>query len=134
MTQDEKCLTKRILEEFGGRKHYGRLSVVTDLNGNGEIYPVPHKEEHIEFCIELVRDIRKLERVIPSHIEYTKVEDKYKITSIITGETGMEQGYGIRHDKEDIKNAHQKVLEFVNNGEVLLNSEIESKIIYNHSI
>ena len=44
----EQSLTKRILEEFGERKHEGRLSVITNLNEGEAIYPIPHKKEHID--------------------------------------------------------------------------------------
>jgi len=128
----QEYLTKKLLEEFGDRKHKGRLSVITNLNEGEAIYPIPHKKEHIEFCTELVGDAIKLTKVIPSHIRYDKVEEEYEITSIITGESGMEQGYGIRHAKTDIDAAHRRILEFVNSGEVLINPNIESRIIYKY--
>ncbi|MBS3135248.1 hypothetical protein J4406_02680 [Candidatus Woesearchaeota archaeon] len=115
----KQSLTKRILEEFGERKHKGRLSVITNLNEGGIISPVPHDQEHIEFCTNLVGDVRKLAKVIPTHIGYKIINnDYYEINSVITGESGMEQGYGIRHSLDDIIMAHNKVLMYIYNGEI----------------
>ena len=131
--EEIKKLTKRLMEEFGDRKQEGRLSIITDLNNQGKIYPIPHDQEHIEFCTNLLGDIRKLKKVIPSHIEYDKIEGEYEITSILTGESGMEQGYGIRHEKLDITTAHQKILEFIQEGEILISRKLNSKINYDYS-
>ena len=122
-------LTREILEIFGDRKKEGRLSVVTfeDL-----VYPVPKDREHIEFCSELVVDPRKLPKVIPSHINYSQIEQEYEIISIITGESGIEQGYGIKHSKKDLEIAHQRVLRFINEGEVLIHPNLESRIVYDY--
>ena len=124
-----QSLTKIILEEFGDRKHESRLSVITDLNEEGRIYVIPHNKEHIEFCTELVGDTRKLKRVIPTHIDYRKSSDNYIIDSIITGESGMEQGYGIRHTPEDLLEAHNNVLRFIYDGEITLMSGFTSRIV-----
>ena len=122
-------LTREILEEYGNRKREGRLSVVTDLNNEGRIYPVPIDTEHIEFCTELVGDPRKLERIIPSHIEYHQIEGEYEIISVITGESGMELGYGITHNADDTITAHSRVINFINDGYVLVNPNLELKLL-----
>ena len=127
MEHQEK-LTIRLLEEFGNRKQEGRLSVITNLNDEGKVYSVPRETEHINFCLNMVIDARKLRKTIPSYIDYEKTDDKYIINSVITGESGIEIGYGITHNEEDLREAHNKILKFINSDEVILNINLVSKI------
>jgi len=80
----------------------------------------------------LVGDPRKLEKIIPSHIEYHQIEGEYEIISVITGESGMELGYGITHNADDTITAHSRVINFINDGYVLVNPNLELKIINNN--
>lgn len=124
-----KSLTSRLIEEFGDRKKQGRLSIIVNLLDD-KIYPIPKGKEHIEFGIELVGDIRKLSKVIPSHIDYRNIEGLYEIYRIITGESGMEEGYGVRHSCEDLNYAHSKVFDFVHTAEdVFVDLKVESRIV-----
>lgn len=126
-------LTEDQITSFGDRKHKGRLSVVVDTLQEGEnldIYIVPKDKEHIGFCLELVKDVRRLTNIIPSHIHYDNVEGIYEVTGVFTGESGMEQGYGVRHSARDLDRGHQRVLRFVNEGEVLVHPRLEARVTY----
>ncbi len=126
-------LTQKLIEMYGNRKRKGRLSVVVNTS-NSDVYVVPKNKEHINYCLNLVGDdVRKLEKIVPSHINYDTVESLYEVISIITGESGMERGYGVRHRHDDLNIAHQRVLDFVHNGKIFVHPNLESRIIYDYS-
>ena len=126
-------LTQELIEQFGNRKHEGRLCFVVDTSSS-EVYVVPKDKEHIDYCLELVKgEVRNLEKIIPSHIMYDNVGDYYEVFSVLTGESGMEQGYGVRHSANDLNLAHQRVLDFVHNGNIFVYPNLESKINYEYS-
>lgn len=129
---DDRGLAIRLVKEFGDRKKPGRLSVVTNLNDNNKIYPVPHNKEHIDIYESLECDVRKWGRLIPSHIYYSYLEftDNYFIKSLETGISGVELGYGLTHNNSDLVEGHHLVLNFINNGEIPIDPNFSDKISY----
>ena len=117
-------LTWGLYNAYGGRKKPGYLAVVVNLKEN-VIYPIPTNEEHADFISKRILGTSKnelsmhpewAEKIIPSIIEIDDISGKVK--GVLTGVSGVEIGYRVRHDKEDIEKAHAKVIEFLKNGEI----------------
>lgn len=107
-------LTESLFEEYGNRKKVGRLSIVVDTE-SFVAYAVPIGVEHIDF---LRAGFGKEDsKFVPVHID---LNSNYDVEAIITGESGVEQGYGVRHTSEQLDIAHQKALELVANSPFLV--------------
>lgn len=107
---------------YGDRKKQGRLSVLVDVK-SGNVHPVPKDKEHIDFARSLGIT---LEQLVPSHIDIEQ-----ESINIITGVCGMEIGFGIRHKRKDLETAHERILEYISNGEIRY-QHLGWKIIYRY--
>lgn len=120
------------INEYGGRKQAGRVSVFVDLRSD-TIIPVPRDVEHVDFVKRLAGE-DDYGRIIPSHID-TKLgsSGQEEITGVITGVSGLEIALGVRHDKDDIVRAHSLVWDYINSGEVPVTDLKENKIVLKYS-
>ncbi|OYT32565.1 hypothetical protein DRJ22_00055 [Candidatus Woesearchaeota archaeon] len=120
------ALTQAVFANFAHRKGANTLSIITDTE-TGKIYPVPRELEHIDLACLLLHTNRKefqeqrtiyldkIEKLIPTIIEFS--QDCTTVTGIITGVSGMELGYRIRHTENDLNNAHALAKQFIKNGD-----------------
>jgi len=114
-------LTLDKYEEFAHRKKSGRISFLV-LPYKEQIYYVPRAIEHIDFASNLLSlnpSFGDISFLIPTHID-TKMELKEDrwgmaiyILKLISGVSGMETGYGVRHKKEDIIEAHKMIVRLI---------------------
>ncbi len=118
--------------EYFPRKKPNRLSVVV-YAPEKEVFPVPCKVEHIN----LVRELEGIygyqpSLIVPSHID---IQNIYKpgIIRILTGISGFEEKLGVTHNHKDLVRAHERVLNFVKNGEIPY-SKIEEIIDHRYSV
>jgi hypothetical protein len=128
MIQWMSKLTPEAVAQFGNRKKPGRISVVTDLDTCNTFY-VPHNIEHIDFIRSKLR-IDDCRRIIPTHIDMILDEGQPRIGELITGTSGVEQGFGVRHTKEDIDVAHNFVYRSVINGEWFFARDYKDTKVY----
>lgn len=139
------CLIFPILSEGAGyfpRKQPDQLCVVADTT-NSKIYPVPIAIEHVDFVSELLgchitEDLLGASRFVPSNIIIrlkgaNGVIDN-KVMEIITGVSGMEIGYNLRHTPGQLQKAHGLANTFVVSGEIPQDEEFKSRIIRKYSI
>ncbi|OYT32566.1 hypothetical protein DRJ22_00060 [Candidatus Woesearchaeota archaeon] len=123
-------LTYSLINQYGNRKKPGRLSILVNVEEK-KIYAVPRKIEHIDYAKQFNIELSKL---IPVHID-TKLNENglEEIIGLVTGVSGMEIGYGIRHSKKDLEEAHKLAKDFIENGELPIKKLEEDKIIYKYS-
>lgn len=118
MVESIDSLTRVLVRQHGNRKTHGRFSVVVDVTDES-IYPVPKGIEHIDY----VRGNFPIERmyrgeIVPSHIQLRKKKSgEQEVVGVHTGESGMEQSYGVLHSMEDLERAHTLVWVFIGRGE-----------------
>jgi len=133
-------LTWALYNSFGGRKKPGYLSVVVDLKTK-TIYPVPLGKEHVKFVAEnllgisedeLSNDTSLAMRIIPSIIEIDGIAGEVK--GVLTGVSGVEIGYRVRHLKQDIEKAHGLVIGFIEQGEIPLSEGFKARIEYKYAV
>lgn len=118
-------LTWSIVSSFSGRKKPGRISILVDTV-TGNVYVVPRKQEHVDYAKEIfginapefLPPLAK--NIIPSHLEVlvnpeTGMEE---VTSIHTGDCGLEIRYGVRHSRDALYKGHKLAKCFVFQGEV----------------
>jgi hypothetical protein len=55
-----------------------------------------------------------------------------EVYGVVTGFSGAESGYGVRHTEEQFKRAHALVLVFVKEGQILLHPEFKDSIVYRY--
>jgi hypothetical protein len=101
------------------RKRDNQICCVIDIETK-LIYPVPVIIEHIDFISLLTKkDIKTnplyASKIIPSNILIDKLEGI--VYGLITGVSGAESGYGVRHSAGDINEAHELIRGFVKKGE-----------------
>src|SRR3989344_2610091 len=114
-----------IVHRFGNRKIHGRLSVLVDTEAK-QIYVVPRNIEHIEFTRRLLslgnyEEVRlRASHLIPSHIsilpDLNTPDLEERVKGFLTGISGLEIGYGVRHTKESLLMAHELTKKFINHG------------------
>ena len=140
MIRQYSALTSALMESHGNRKKPGRLSVLTNVLGyqNG-IYVVPREIEHIDFLCKIVgvdidyvvANSERFNNFIPSHIDTGLEVDGFSVVcGLITGISGLEEGYGRRHIRSDLLTAHQVAREFILSGEL----EVEDKEVFDEEI
>ncbi len=125
-------LTWAAISNYGDRKEPGRFSVVVDLPA-GTVYAVPREVEHKDFLCTLLgrteEEIKQnpsmVKRIVPVHIDLNGQDEVYRI---ITGLSGFEQIYRVKHSIEDLQAAHQRALKFVEQGEAPCVQTLEAKI------
>jgi len=112
------------------RKKPEQLCLIVDLDTE-LIYPVPVEIEHIDFTSLLKGNIKKnpdlARKVIPSNLI---IDLSRTVNGIITGVSGMESGYKVRHISSDIDIAHDLIYSFITYGDLPLakNLKEENKI------
>lgn len=113
---------------FFPRKQENQLCLLIDASSL-LVYPVPVAIEHIDFLDVILRRTssqRKLSRVkdqhslalhlVPSNLLFSPSLDA--VVSVVTGVSGAESGYGVRHTFSQLHQAHDHVFSFVNEGEI----------------
>jgi len=128
------ALTWGLYNNYGGRKKPGYLSVIVDVE-HEIIYPVPLDVEHIEFISKNILNVSKedvtanpllAEKLIPSIIEIDDISRE--VRGVLTGISGVEIGFGVRHSMKDLEKAHAMVLDFIANGEIRMADNFNAKI------
>ena len=130
--------------KYGGRKHEGRLSLLADAVEE-KFYLMPLNMEHIAYATLLSPapnpGPQDLQRYIPVHIFVEDIGEKIAdtqrcVVGLMTGESGMEQGFGVRHTMKDMQWARTKTLEMIAQGEIPLspNGLKEDKIAHRYSL
>lgn len=136
-TKGAESLTRAVINRYLGRKKPNYLSVIVDAKTLA-VYPVPPDQEHIAFAAALLNieedDIKarpsRAQHLIPSLI----VIKDFKVAGVVTGVSGMEIGFNVRHKRADLKLAHDRVWEFINKGELPIAEKLEeNKIIYEYA-
>ncbi|HLC32924.1 MAG TPA: hypothetical protein VJJ82_03795 [Candidatus Nanoarchaeia archaeon] len=136
-------LTTGLVHEFGNRKEAGKLSLIVDLRDRSpQIYAVPRQIEHVDF----VRDIFGLEDqyevqthgtlLVPTHVFIRPNGWMYQeeVTGYLTGISGLEIAFNVRHPKSALKKAHEEAKLFAQRGELRIAERlIEDKIIYRYA-
>ena|SRR3989344_7883138 len=137
-------LTWDIVNRFGNRKIHGRLSILVDTE-NKQIYAVPRNIEHVEFTRKLLglenyeEVCLKASHLVPSHIsvlpDLTTNDLEEKVKGFLTGISGLEIAYGVRHTKESLIIAHELTKKFVSDGGLPISDNLdEDKIEFRYSI
>ena len=125
-----------LISRFGDRKKLGYVSIIINVD-NGEVYIVPRDTEHIEVLTKIlsmdIEDLREhpelAANLVPSIIEI-KDEEVY---GILTGFSGSESGYNIRHTVKQLDKGHALALKFVEKGNILQHQEFTHKVIYRYA-
>ena len=105
-----KYLSKKILKKYYGRKQEALISLIIDV-AKEKIYPVSKHLEHIDVAElllgktkkELAANPKLAAHLIPSTIEIINGQ----VTGVITGISGLELGFGVRHNRKDLHKAHE---------------------------
>ncbi len=125
-------LTWAAVNAFGDRKQAGRFSVVVDVKTK-DVYPIPRDIEHRDYICTILHttpeDISQnpnlAARLVPVHID---LNPEGSVNEIITGISGFEDFYKVRHTQEDLNAAHTRAKEFVMNGEIQCKEDLEGRI------
>ena len=142
MIKSYEKLTYAMFHEFGNRKEPGKISLLVDLRKKPGIYAVPRDIEHIDFVKELTgtddgEEIKEQARLlIPTHIflQPTGPNFQYQITRYLSGISGLEIAFGVRHSKMSIDRAHEETKKFAQKGEFLSADKLqEDKKIYRYT-
>jgi len=131
-------LQHRLLSPGAGyfpRKKEGQLCVVADTE-SGLVYPVPIKIEHVDFVSKILgyhitENIESASKIVPSNIllKVAGINDVVdEVRKVLTGVSGMESGYGLRHDLKQLTIAEDIVLNFIKKGELPLADDFNAKI------
>lgn len=131
------ALTQPILEAYGGRKQKDFICVFVNVKTN-EVIPVPINQEHINFAANILSVRRKdiisnpflCSHLIPSIIQITNK----KIVAVVTGASGLEVGFKVKHKLEDLQKAHTLVWNFINLGDIEVGKIIENRIVERFAI
>ena len=84
---------------------------ILSLENKNEIRENPHIASHL----------------MPSTIE---IDNEENITGVITGISGAEMGYGVRHTEEQLETGHAMILKFIIDGELPISPSFKNKKIY----
>lgn len=130
-------LTWSILETYGGRKQAGFISVFVNMKTN-EVIPIPIGQEHIEVASDILGATKEdilfnpsiCAHLIPGIIQLTNK----KIVAVVTGASGMEIGYNVRHYVTDVQKAHTIIWSFITSGEIPVGQLLENRIIRKYTI
>jgi hypothetical protein len=136
-------LTWDLFDRFIGRKGALLMGVVTDTETKGlPLYPMPQGIEHMDYVPSLIgldregliEDPSVAERFIPSIIEFEYDEEReIRVKKVLTGVSGIEIGLRVRHDRAALEAAHQRVLTFIDGGEIPKSDGFESMIQYEYA-
>jgi len=118
------------------RKKENQLCLIVDTKEE-KIYPVPVKIEHIDFASRIIgykitENLEDASKIVPSNIimRVSGMNDiSYVVEQIITGVSGMEIGYRLRHSHQQLEKAHELVRKFVDDGEFQKSKNFSEKII-----
>ena len=131
-------LTYNLFDNFGDRKETGRVSTLTDLE-TGLIHIVPREIEHINFAYGILNadeiEVERLAKLIPTHVGIERLaEDGLQVISLLSGICGLEIGLRVRHTRAQLQEGHERIREFVANGEIpVLRPLREDKILYKYA-
>jgi|SRR3989344_6633376 len=124
-------LTWSLVSRFGDRKEHGYLSLIVNVE-NDEIYIVPHEKEHIMLVEQLLsvdRNYIRKNSDIASHLVPSIIEiQDSEVKGVLTGFSGLESGFKVRHTEEQLDRAHVLVLAFVENGEIPRHPDFEEHV------
>ncbi len=129
-------LTWEIVDNFVGRKKPLYLGLICDTR-NSLVYPIPVDVEHVDWAIVILGsgydrgDVRSdpflLTHLVPVTIEFNAAYDGIK--GMLTGVSGMEIGFGVRHTSRQFDIAHALAASFIKNGEIPLDEGFSDKIV-----
>ncbi len=116
-------LTWATVARFIGRKKAHVLSVICDTENN-KIYPVPLEIEHVDWAATILQvtrtEIRQnpssASHLVPAVIELSPTREE--VVGLLTGTSGLEIGFRVRHTKEQLESAHKMTLRFITKGEI----------------
>ena len=132
-----KRLDWSFVKNFGGRKNQNYTCVIVNVQ-NKEIYGVPRNMEHIDFLCKLLsmdnikegRDYIKNNPKCAAHLVPSIIELRDNMVyRVITGVSGAEIGYNVRHTKEQLEQALSLVLIFIENGEIVKHPDFGLQLI-----
>jgi hypothetical protein len=124
-----------------GRKQALSLGLVTNVV-DGKIYTMPQEIEHKDFVPALIGATKEMlvenpslaERIIPSIVEFGYDDElNLEIVGLLTGVSGMEIGFRVRHTRADLEFAHRLVLEYLREGEFHISSKFQAAINYKYA-
>lgn len=126
-----KSLTWAVVSAHGDRKKPGRVSVIVNA-ATGAVYPVPRDVEHKDYICSLVHTTPETLRANPSYIAalipvHIDLDAEHCVVGVLTGLSGFEEVYKVRHAPADLLNAHKRALEFVFRGELRHDDSLESR-------
>jgi len=128
-------LTWAVYNNYGGRKKQGIVAIYVDVNTKN-VYPIPIKMEHINFLSqflgkteeEIREDPLSASHLVPSVIEIR--DPPGEVIGLITGTSGAEMAYGIRHTKKQLEDGHAIALYFIENGELPIADDFKKEIVW----
>ena len=137
-------LTSDIVHRFGNRKIYGRLSLLVDTETR-EIYVVSRNIEHIEFTRRLLAldnygEVRlKASHLVPTHIsilpDLSAPDLEERVKGFLTGISGLEIAYGVKHPREALLMAHEMTRKFAELGDFPISHELdEDKVEFRYEL
>jgi len=134
-------LSQAVVDQFIGRKKALSLSVVVKVD-KLEVFPIPQGIEHVDYVPIILgverEDIEQnpalAEKIIPAVIEFWYGEQLNLIVkSVFTGFSGLEIGFGVRHERVDLESAHARVLQFVEEGDFEKAPDFQHHIQYRYA-
>jgi hypothetical protein len=107
-----KYLSKKTFERYGDRKKPGLITFLIDVDKES-IYPVPKGMEHVGLACILAKTTRFVIETDPkvvSHLIPSTLEIKEGLlVSVLTGVSGLELGFKVKHKKGDLRKAHRLI-------------------------
>ena len=115
-------LSEDVLKKYCGRKKEGIIALLINVD-DGKVYPVPKNLEHVNFTALLLgktkKELEKNPKLAAHLIPSTIYMENRKIKGVLTGVSGLELGLKVRHNKADLKKAHDMAW-----GCILLSEEV----------
>lgn len=111
-------ITKELLNVYTKRKARDVLSIIVDVK-NKKIYAVPVDKEHVEFVAGLLDfgiESLKTDPQTASHLVPVNIGiDDNEVNAVLTGWSGLEAGFKVRHSNKELNDAHEIAWVFINN-------------------
>ena len=122
------------------RKKPDQLCIIVDTKSE-KIYPVPTAIEHVDFAAKILgyaiqENPEEASNLVPSNIRlkvsgFNHLNDF--VEEIVTGTSGMEVGFGLRHSPEQLKKAHEIAKSFVEKGGLPHANNYKERIIMKYA-
>jgi len=120
--------------DFINRKAHSLFSVLCDTK-TGLIYPVPANMEHVDWSAIILSTSSEgiqnnpdiASHIIPVIFQLDAFQEH--VESVLTGTSGLELGYGVRHTKDQLEIGNTMALEFIAKGDFPLSENPKIIII-----